>query len=152
MGAIGRFVAHKLVQEAPRQLHLPPESLRWARRDSAKIAQLERLFERVKAGDVDPHSATEEAVRLLQEDGDTLPPQFVADMTAAVLTIRRDWKQLEIPIEAAMAVPEDSNFPEPAPSSSADRQHTALPPRRRLHVEVYRSSKNGEELVTIVPL
>lgn len=149
---IGRYVADKLIQESPKPLHLPPESVKWARRDSAKIGQLKRLFERVKAAELDPDQATAEAIRLLQEDGDTLPPQFVADVTAAVLGIHRNWKQLEMPLESLSPLPEDSELPEAPTHSRVQHDRAALPSRRRFHVEVYRPSKDAEESITIIPL
>ena len=71
ISALVKTVGENLIDSAPKKLNLPPEKVTWRRNDSAKLGQLERLFENVRSGVLKPHEATEQAIALL---GEVIPP------------------------------------------------------------------------------
>jgi hypothetical protein len=152
IGKIGTTVTNALFREAPRALDLPPQAIKGTRRDNAKIGKLERLFRRVQKGELDPETATAEALAVLEDEGDVVPEAFRRDLTEAVRRLPRPAEQFGFPWADTleMAVVEDALPPQPKRARSLAPE-AALPPRK-LHIEVWRDTKDGEALVRILPL
>lgn len=117
-----------------------------ARASSGKLGKLERLFENVKKGKLDPEIAAFRAAKLFEEDAESCP-QFIREIFAAIQQLSPGSEQLDL-------LPEW--HPEPMLNSIDDEsrsmQESDRPsrlPREKNRVEVWRETKRQTRRIRI---
>ena len=117
-----------------------------ARASSGKLGRLERLFKKVKKGELDPEIAAFRAAKLFEEDAESCP-KFIREVFAAIQQLSPGSKQLDL-------LPEWQ--PEPMLNSIDDEsrliQESDRPsrlPREKNRIEVWRETKRQTRRIRI---
>jgi hypothetical protein len=135
-----------LVDSAAEPFHIP-EAIRRFRRGPGFPGRLERLFARVKKGELTPEEATQIALSMLEGEPD-IPPELIESVKRSIASVHRNPQQLSLPLE----LQDDSESPyAPDPRGpSRERSHPPLPPIERLRLEIWKESKSGVRRVTVI--
>ncbi len=150
ISGLAKGIGDSLINIAPKKLHVPENALRSKYRDSGTISQLERLFEAVRRGEIDPAEATKRAIELMNEADSELPKKFVDDLGAAINDIKKYPEQIELPLPIVSPAIE---IPSPRRNRRKGQGTQAvITPSTKLRVEVWRERKNGKTLVRIIPI
>jgi hypothetical protein len=130
---LAKAVGDRLIQSAPQHLPTPAAHLTWSRSDSATVGRLLTLFREVGKGNLDPDSATQKAIELLQ-NGEPLSPQLLQDLKTAIRDVKQH-KQLVLPFEEDFLPPETAVPPSKPKQRFLAGKRVALPPDRKVRIE-----------------
>lgn len=149
ISSLAKIAVDEVNKLAAIELGLPPKAVTGKRGDAGELTQLNRLFEQVARGQLQPDEATERAMKLFAEE-DEIPKGFALDLSRAVHNIKLHPKQLDLLPEA----PEFRTPPpsEPRPRRSDSRDIAIADLRRRLRIEMHRAHKGGRTVVKVVTL
>lgn len=148
-----KTVADVFLSSAPDRLSAPRELIIKKNKSSAKLGELDRLFESVANGEMTPRTATDQALKVLEDD-EKPPENLRRDIEKSIAKIKKHPEQVpfagegyETPsgliVQTQRVPPKKALLPPPA---------IAIPTTNKLRIEVWRESKSGKKNVRIVPL
>jgi hypothetical protein len=119
------------------------------KRDTGRVGDLQRLFRRVRSGDLSPEEAAQAADELFaDESGDS--PDFMRAARSSLLHTHRSWEQLGLELGEVETMP----IIEAARPRKPARLPPLVPvvPPLRYRVEIWRESKKGPKRISSEPI
>lgn len=149
-----KAVGDSFLNSAPEKLGVTPNKVTWKRRDSARLGKLERLFESVARGEVNPAQATKQAIELLEDDHESFPSEIATEVEKSINAIKRYPEQLLLSLPDAsnadaspMAYQDDTRRNDKRPKSTPDK---SILPSNKLRIEVWREGRDGKRNIRVI--